>query len=318
VFRAVRGVARPDPRPDRHAGSVQRYVDRGAGLRLWAEEVGAADGPALLLVAPANQASTSWPDEFVGPLAARHRVIRYDHRDTGRSTGPEPDPGDDGGGGDGDEDDEYVDYGAVELAEDAVAVLDAFGVGRAHVLGMGLGGLLTQLLMLDHPDRLASAVLVCSTALSAPDDPVLPPPDPALRRLWAEVDDPRDEQGELDWRVEHWRLLDGGGHPFDEAGFRALEERAVAHRGKPDPVTTHSRLDLGGLDRGAELAGSTVPALVVEASADPVHPPPHAAHLAAAIGPHGARLVRIDAMGHSISRATAPALAAAVLSHTIG
>jgi pimeloyl-ACP methyl ester carboxylesterase len=310
VFRAVRGVARPDPRPDRHAGSVQRYVDRGAGLRLWAEAVGAADGPALLLVAPANQASTSWPDEFVGPLAARHRVIRYDHRDTGRSTVPGSDTGD--------ADDEYVDYGAVELAEDAVAVLDAFGVDRAHVLGMGLGGLLTQLLVLDHPDRLASAVLVCSTALSAPGDPVLPAPDPALRRLWAEVDDPRDEQGELDWRVEHWRLLDGAGHAFDEAGFRALEERAIAHRGRPDPVTTHSRLDLAGLDRGAELAGSTVPVLVVEATADPVHPPPHAAHLAAAIGPHGARLVRVDGMGHAISRAAAPALAAAVLTHTIG
>jgi pimeloyl-ACP methyl ester carboxylesterase len=302
---------------------VQRYVDRGAGLRLWAEDVGAADGPALLLVAAANQASTSWPDEFVGPLAARHRVIRYDHRDTGRSSGPErsadhgadhdadPDAGDDA-------DDEYVDYGAVELAEDAVAVLDAFGVGRAHVLGMGLGGLLTQLLVLDHPDRLASAVLVCCTALSAPGDPALPAPDPALRRLWAEVDDPRDEQGELDWRVEHWRLLDGTGHPFDEAGFRALEERAIAHRGRPDPVTTHSRLDLAGLDRGAELAGSTVPVLVVEAVVDPVHPPPHAAHLAAAIGPRGARLVRVGGMGHAISRAAAPALAAAVLTHTIG
>jgi pimeloyl-ACP methyl ester carboxylesterase len=285
---------------------VQRYVDRGAGLRLWAEQVGAADGPALLLVAPANQASTVWPDEFVGPLAARHRLIRYDHRDTGRSTGPERDADDD------------LDYGVVELAEDAVAVLDAFGVDRAHVLGMGLGGLLTQLLVLDHPDRLASAVLVCSTALSAPGDPALPAPDPALRRLWTEADDPRDERGELDWRVEHWRLLDGTGHPFDEEGFRALEERAIAHRGSPDPVTAHSRLDPAGLDRGAELAGCTVPTLVVEATADPVHPPPHAAHLAAALGPHGSRLVRVEGMGHAISRAAGPALAAAVLTHTIG
>jgi pimeloyl-ACP methyl ester carboxylesterase len=286
---------------------VQRYVDRGAGLRLWAEEVGAADGPALLLVAPANQGSTSWPDEFVGPLAARHRVIRYDHRDTGRSAGPARD-----------EDDDRAGYGISELAADAVAVLDAFGVDRAHVVGMGLGGLVTQLLLLDHADRLASAVLVCSTALRAPGEPELPAPDPALRRLWAEADDPRDERGELDWRVEHWRLLNGTGHLFDEDGFRAREERALAHRGDPDPVTAHAHLDPAGLDRGAELATTGVRALVVEAPDDPVHPPPHAAHLASLIGPGGAPLVRVPGMGHAISRAVAPALAAAVLAHTLG
>jgi pimeloyl-ACP methyl ester carboxylesterase len=61
-----------------------------------------------------------------------------------------------------------------------------------------------------------------------------------------------------------------------------------------------------------------VPALVVEAPADPVLPPPHAAHLAAMIGPAGARLVRVPGMGHAISRPVASALAAAVLAHTIG
>jgi pimeloyl-ACP methyl ester carboxylesterase len=290
---------------------VQRYVDRGAGLRLWAEDLGPADGPPLLLVAAANQAATSWPDELLGPLAARHRVIRYDHRDTGRSGGS-------GGEGADEGDEDGPDYGVVDLARDAVAVLDAFGVDRAHVLGMAMGGLLTQLLMLDHPDRLRSAVLVCSTALSAPGDPLLPVPDPMLRRLWTEVDDARDLEGELAWRVEHWRLLNGAEQPFDAAGFRAAEERAIAHRGGPDPVTAHIHLDPAGLDRGAELAGCTVPTLVVEGTADPVHPPPHAAHLAAAVGPGGARLVRVPGMGHAVSRAVAGALAAAVLTHTIG
>jgi pimeloyl-ACP methyl ester carboxylesterase len=283
---------------------VQRYVDRGADLRLWADEVGPADGEPLLLVAPANQAGVGWPDEFVAPLAARHRVIRYDHRDTGRS------------GTVADED--YAGYGVPELAQDAVAVLDAFGVARAHVVGMALGGLVTQLLMLDHPDRLRSAVLVCTTALRAPTDPELPAPDPALRRMWTEVADARDEDGELDWRVEHWRLLNGTGHPFDAAGFRAAEQRAIAHRGDSEPVTAHTTLDLTGLDRGAELATSAVPVLVVEGPDDPVHPPPHAAHLAAVLGPRGAPLVAIPGMGHAISRPVAGPLAAAVLSHTAG
>jgi pimeloyl-ACP methyl ester carboxylesterase len=283
---------------------VQRYVDRGAGLLLWAEAFGAAEGEPLLLVAPANLSGVCWPDEFLAPLSERHRVIRYDHRDTGRS-GVAAD--EDGAG-----------YGVTELAEDAVAVLDEFGADRAHVVGMALGGLITQLLMLDHPDRLRSAVLVCTTALRAPTDPPLPAPDPALRRMWTEVDDPRDEDGELAWRIEHWRLLNGTGHPFDAAGFRAVEQRAIAHRGGPEPATAHAHLDHAGLDRGAELAASTVPTLVVEAPADPVHPPPHAAHLAAAVGGCGAELVRIPGMGHAISRAVAGTLADAVLVHTAG
>ncbi|WP_214408076.1 alpha/beta fold hydrolase [Pseudonocardia lacus] len=281
---------------------MHRYVDRDAGVRLWAEECGAPSGEPLLLVAPANQSGVAWPDELLTALGRRHRVIRYDHRDTGRS-GVAEDPGE---------------YGVTDLAADALAVLDAFGVERAHVVGVALGGLIAQLLLLDHPDRLRTASLVCSTALRAADDPALPAPDPALLRLWTEVEDPRDDEGELDWRVEHWRLLHGTGSPFDAAGFRALEERVIAHSGRADPVAAHTYLDTTGLDRGAELAAVTVPTLVVEAPDDPVHPPPHSEHLAARIGrtAHPARLVRIPGMGHAVSAAVAGPLAAAVLAHT--
>jgi pimeloyl-ACP methyl ester carboxylesterase len=284
---------------------VERYVDRGAGLRLWADDAGPVDGEPLLLVAPADRSGVTWPDEFLTALARRHRVIRYDHRDTGRS-GVAEDPGG---------------YGVADLAADALAVLDAFGVERAHVLGMGLGGLVAQLLLLDAPARLRSAVLVCSPALRSPDDPPLPGPDPALLRLWSEAEDPRDDEGELDWRVEHWRLLHGAGHPFDAAAFRALEERVVRHSGRVDTATAHAHLgfdDLDGLDRGPELAGVTVPTLVVEAPEDPVHPPPHAAHLAARLGRtgHPARLVTVPGMGHAVSAAVVAPLVAAVLGHT--
>ena len=280
---------------------MQHCVDRGAGTRLWAEELtpdGPADAGPMLLVAPANQAGLAWPDELLAALRRRHRVIRYDHRDTGRSTLSEDEP----------------DYGVAELAADAVAVLDAVGVERAHLVGMGLGGLITQLLLLDQPSRLRTATLICTTALRAETDPPLPGPGIALRRLWAEQDDPRDDEGELAWRVEHWRLLNGTATAFDPAAFRALEQRVIAHRGRPDTVIAHSHLDHHGLDRGAELAGVTVPTLVIEAPADPVYPPPHARHLAAAIP--GARLVTITGMGHAITPAIAGPLRAAILAHT--
>ena len=128
------------------------------------------------------------------------------------------------------------------LAADALAVLDAYDVARAHVLGWGMGGLVAQLLLLDHPERLASATLVATRPLRAPGAPALPGPPTALRRLWAELDDPRDREGELAWRVAHDRLLHGTALPFDAAVFRARHERAMAHAGSEEPVTAHTHL----------------------------------------------------------------------------
>lgn len=284
---------------------MERFVDVAPGVRLWAEDfpaTGSHPGEPLLLVMGANASGLAWPDSLVAQLAEHHRIIRYDHRDTGRSTAAFDD----------------APYGITDLAEDAVAVLDAFDVPRAHVVGMSMGGLLVQLLLLDHPDRLATATLFCTGPLPfAEPNPAAPPPpgpDPALLRLWAELDDPRDQKGEIAWRVEHWRLLNGTGTPFDAAEFRALEERVVAHSGRHDPVVAHAHMDTAGLERGAELAAVTVPTLVIEAPEDPAFPPPNAGGLARTLG--GGRLVRIPGMGHAINRTVVPPLAAAILTRT--
>ena len=273
-----------------------RYVEVGGGGRLWAELV-PATGPApaepLLLVMGANASSRGWPDELVVRLAERHPVLRYDHRDTGRSSAVL---------------DEQP-YGITDLAADAIAVLDAFDVPRAHAVGMSIGGLLVQLLLLDHPDRLASAVLFCTGPLPTPDGLIAPGPDAALLRLWAELDDPRDEAGELAWRIEHWRLLNGPDVPFDPAEFRVLEERVIAHAGTAQqPVGVHPGV------RGAELAHVTVPTLVIEAPADPAFPPPNAQLLVDAIG--SGELARIPGMGHAMPAAVITPLAEAILSGT--
>jgi pimeloyl-ACP methyl ester carboxylesterase len=283
---------------------VERFVDVEPGVRLWVEDIeptGPHPGEPLLLVMGANASGLVWPDALVAQLAEHHRVIRYDHRDTGRSTATfEDDP-----------------YGITDLAEDAVAVLDALDVPRAHVVGMSMGGYLVQLMLLDHPERIATATLFCTGPLPfagpAPV-PALPGPDQALLRLWAEMDDPRDIEGEIAWRVEHWRLLNGSGTLFDPAEFRALEERVIAHAGRHEPVVAHARMDAHGMERGAELAAVDVPTLVIEATEDPAFPPPNAGVLARSLG-HG-RLVRIPGMGHAINRTVIPPLAAAILGQT--
>lgn len=307
------------------------FVDVAPGYRLWAEDIPgpAADSEVVLLIMGANASGTVWPDAFLERLAERYRVIRYDHRDTGQSTCAFDD----------------WPYSVADLAEDAIMVLDAFDVDRAHVVGMSLGGVLVQLLLLDFPDRLLSATVLCTAALGsglateetgtgqtatgqacaarhraaepepeAEPEEELPGPDRALLRMWLELGDERDLVAELDWRVEHWRLLNGTGTEFDAESFRELEERVIAHSGRIEPATAHAYAYRDGLDRGDELAAVEVPTLVVEAPEDPVNPPPHAAHLAAAIG--SSRLVTIPGMGHALNPPVIEPLAAAILDHT--
>jgi pimeloyl-ACP methyl ester carboxylesterase len=277
---------------------VEHRIPVAPGVELWAEERGDPATAPLLLVMGANASGLTWPEVLVDRLARRHRVIRYDHRDTGRSTRAYA----------------VAPYAVRDLATDAVRLLDGLGIDRAHVVGMSMGGTLVQLLLLDHPDRLLTATVLCTAALGAYGDPELPGPDPALLRLWGEFTDDRDLEGELAWRVEHWRLLNGGGVPFDPAEFRALEDRVIAHSGSARGPVAHALADPAGLDRGAELAAVRVPTLVVEAPEDPVNPPPHAAHLAAVIG--SARLVTIPGMGHALPAAVVAPLADAITAHT--
>lgn len=281
---------------------TQRFVEVDRDVRLWVEDDARTDRTALLLIMGANAAGLAWPDELVHRLRHRHRVIRYDHRDTGRSTWAFDDHP----------------YAIADLAGDAVAILDALGISRAHVVGMSMGGVLAQLLLLDHPDRLRSATLLCTAALGAGlaggTAPGLPGPDPRLLALWERLAEPRDPDAELDWRVAHWRLLNGDVVAFDPDEFRRLEQRLIAHAGRAQNPAAHARAAQDGLSRGAELSAVTVPTLVIEAPEDPVNPPPHAAHLAEVIA--GARLVSIPGMGHALGRPVLEPLAAAILGHT--
>jgi pimeloyl-ACP methyl ester carboxylesterase len=283
---------------------MEQMVEVGAGDRVWARAVGPDDGSPVLLVMGANASSATWPEAFVAPLAEHHRVLVYDHRDTGRSTtafAARP-------------------YAIRDQAEDAVRVLDAFAVDRAHVVGMSMGGILVQLLLADHPDRVCSATLFCTTAVGSGlaaggHEPAveLPAPDPRLLALWAEMGQARSPEEELAWRVEHWRLLNGDELPFDPAVWRALEQRVMDHAGRSESSVAHALADASGLERPG-LRATTVPTLVIEAPADPINPPPHSAHLAASIG--SARLVTIPGMGHALHPAILDRLVALVLEHT--
>ncbi len=112
-------------------------VTTAGGLTLVAEEAGFEDGPAVLLLSGTAQPRALWAAPVAG-LTDAYRVLTFDARDAGDS--------DRAPGG----------YDTAGLADDAVAVLDAFGVERAHVAGLSLGGCVALQLGLRHPDRVRS------------------------------------------------------------------------------------------------------------------------------------------------------------------
>ncbi|MGY5130780.1 alpha/beta fold hydrolase [Streptomyces nigrescens] len=287
---------------------MQQFIDAAPGIRLWTEQRGAADAPPLLLIMGAQATGVGWPEPLVDALAAHHRVIRYDHRDTGRSTWSfEEQP-----------------YRIADLADDVIAVLDGLGIDRAHIVGMSLGGMLAQMVLADHPDRLLSATLIGTMALSTtpytrpdvstiPTD-ALPGIAPEVLELWARPVEDHGAAADLERRIEHWRVLAGDQLPFDDAYFRDFEHRVIAHTGHHRVGTAHGRAGDDGMLRTDQLAKNELPALVVSAPAEPVFPPPHPQHLAQCV--RGAELVEIPGMGHALPPAIHAPLATAILAHT--
>src|SRR5437868_9894742 len=133
--------------------------------------------PALVLITGTAAPLTMWDDEFCEGLADRgFRVVRFDYRDTGRSTyteGPMPSsiPEMIGAFAEGKL---KPSYRLEDLADDVVGLLDVLGIGQAHLLGISQGGGVAQLTAVRAPTRVSALTLIaCSTA-----SPDLPPPSP--------------------------------------------------------------------------------------------------------------------------------------------
>jgi pimeloyl-ACP methyl ester carboxylesterase len=242
-----------------------------------------------------------WDDEFCERLAAGPRfVVRYDLRDTGQSVSYEPGA---------------PQYTGSDLVADAVGLLDALEIRRAHVVGISMGGGIAQHVALDYPQRVASLTLM-STSPGGPDLPSMsdelassfanPPPPPD----WS------DRAAVIDYLVEDLRPYEGS-FPFDEAGVRALVARIVDRTANIEAtMTNHWILDSGeGQPVRPRLGEVRAPTLVLHGTEDPLFPIAHGEALAAEIP--GARLLPLEGMGHQVPpRPLWDEVVAAILEHT--
>lgn len=276
----------------------ERMVDVH-GVEICAETFGEPVQPPVLLIMGTGASMLWWDERFCRMLADGGRfVIRYDHRDTGRSVAYEPGRP------------EYTDG---DLVADAVGVLDAFGVDTAHVVGLSAGGGMAQLLALDHPGRVRSLVLI-STSFAVASDRELPPPAEAFDRFLSTARmDWSDAASVVDFQAGYARMLSGGRRPFDEAGVRDLVRRELARARDYPAVQNHDILPGDGRTHGP-LSSITAPTLVIHGTADPMFPVEHGAALAEAIP--GARLLPLEDAGHGLDPADWARVSAAILEHT--
>lgn len=270
----------------------ERFLSSGP-LRLWTERTGDPSAPAVLLIMGAAAQGVTCPDALIGRLVERGaQVIRFDHRDTGRSSTVDFDA---------------HPYAIADFAADCLAVLDGYGLADAHIAGASMGGMIAQWLGVHAPGRVRSLTLLTTSLMGyqwglaearaeAGEPPLpgdLPPPSPPYVEHVAAGLPPGVETD-----VALFRVFNGEVRPFDEAAVRAMLELALSRAADPAAAANHFRAgETFAPDRLAPLSLITAPTTVVHGDQDPVFPLGHGEALAAAIP--GAELRVVPGMGHS-------------------
>lgn len=261
------------------------------GVELWVETFGTAEDAAVVLISGADSPGSRWDLGLVDALVrARLRVVRFDNRDCGLSTKIDPDEL----------------YTLDDMARDVVGVMDALAIDRAHIVGRSMGGMIGQLLALDHGERVRSlALLISSPGMG--DERLPGPAEEFLDALAARqlAPPPKTHDERVDYLVEIFRLYAGTAVPFEESRLRAACAAEVERMWYPESGHGHAVWSTASrVDRLGEIA---VPTLIMHGTVDPVVPLAHADCMAAAI-PDNEQWI-IDGLGHETPAALTPELA---------
>jgi pimeloyl-ACP methyl ester carboxylesterase len=281
-------------------------------IQLCYESFGKEGDPALLLVMGLGAQMLAWPEDWCRALAARGRfVLRFDNRDSGLSTKLDDVPVDlpavlaawEGQG-----EMPPVPYLLPDMARDAVAVLDAAGVERAHVVGASLGGMIVQTMAIEHPER----VLTLTSIMSTTGERAFYQWVPEVRAQLM-TPPPRDRAGAIAAGIEASRLV-GGPRYFDP--HEAAEAAAAAYDRSfyPEGVARQTAAIRASGSRDSALRQLNVPTLVIHGLADRLILPVGGQHTADVVP--GANLLQLHDMGHDLPRPLWPLLVDAIVSHT--
>ncbi len=267
------------------------------GIQIEYDTFGKHGDPPLLLIVGLACQLIHWDEGLCEQLARRgHYVIRFDNRDAGLSTklaeSGIPDIG------------QIIKarmkgevmrppYTLEDMADDAVGLLDALEIEKAHICGISMGGMIAQTIALNHRQRILSLISIYSQT----GNPALPPPTPeALECLLTPP--PMEREANITYTLDVWRTFSGTGFPLDEDWHRKIAAQAYDRAFYPEGVARQMAAVLAQKNRKSELGSVSVPTLVIHGADDPLVAVEGGKDTADAIP--GAELVIIDGMGHDL------------------
>lgn len=252
--------------------------------------------PILLIMGLGSQ-MIFWDEKFCEQLVSRgFYVIRFDNRDVGLSTKFEEcgipnfrwllikrrfgikakTP-----------------YSLEDMADDAVGLLDALNIDKAHICGASMGAYIAQIVAFRHPSR----ILSLTSIMGSTGNPKLPKAKPeAMKLLFGKMPTEREEC--IEAMVKSLRVLNGSKFPFDEERVRKLSEASYDRCFYPQGMMRQLSAILTNGNRKPKLKTINVPTLVIHGSDDPLIPVEGGKDTAEAIP--NARFLLIDGMGHNI------------------
>ena len=278
-------------------------------LEICYETFGATSAPPLLLIMGLASQMLMWDDAFCEQLAARgFRVIRFDNRDIGHST---------------------LMRGAIipsrwqllrrnargaaytldEMAADCVGLLDHLKIRAAHVVGASMGGMIAQLVAINHPDRVLSLVSIMSTT----GNPRVGKPQPKMMmRLMRKAR--REREAYIEDHIDTFRAIGSPAYDFEEEYKRERAARLFERGIYPAGSSRQLAAIVSAPDRTEALNAVRAPTTVVHGDADPLVDVSGGRATAEAIP--GARLVIFPGMGHDLPRALWPEIIDAIVENT--
>jgi pimeloyl-ACP methyl ester carboxylesterase len=277
------------------------------GIDLEYETMGDPSDPALLMVMGLGGQLIAWSEGFVAQLTDRgFFTIRFDNRDVGLSTKFEGMPEITAlfGG-----DHSSAPYRVEDMADDAAALLTELGVAQAHVMGVSMGGMITQALAVNHTDRVRSA---CSIMSTTGDRTIGAPSGEAIAALLRPIATSREEA--IAASLEASKVIGSPAYPTPDD---VLTERAAAAYDRcycPEGTARQLGAILASPDRTEALSGLRMPFLVIHGEADPLVSLSGGEGTAAAVP--GCTFITIPGMGHDLPEALWGQIISAVVANT--
>lgn len=292
-----------------HADGIQTATNGEVGLSY--QIFGDPSDPPVIMIEGLAAAVRPGGDALTGALVAQgFQVVRFDSRDAGQSTvlkeagAPPSNDAIIGALMAGEQ--PSVSYTLSDMGADTIAVLDAADIGRAHVMGASLGGMIAQTVAIEHPDRMLSLISISSTS----GDPNLPC-GPAMEAMMQPP--PATQEARFKQYSNLYRTFEGEAFRMTDAEIAARVE-ADGAAGDPNAPARQGAAATASGDRRDRFADVALPTLVIHGGDDPLFPVSHAESTAAAIP--DAQIEIIDGLGHIVSDAAADEVAARIAAFT--